>query len=225
MQVYPLFFSGHARQGRCKERWQWTFPIVFSPVDPNMLYTSLAALVEDDDDGQNWEQISPDLTRADPEDAGRFGRADHAATRTVPRSTARSSRSRRRRKTSNTIWTGSDDGFVQITRDGGKTWTNVTPPGMPDFGARQPDRRLAAQRRHGVRGGEELSARRSRAVHLSGPTTTARPGRRSSAAFAPAISCTRCAKTPKRAGLLYARDRARHLRVVRRWRARGSRCG
>ena len=64
IQVYPLFFSGESA-GSLPERWQWTFPIVFSPVDPGVLYTSSQHLWRTTDDGQSWQKISPDLTRND----------------------------------------------------------------------------------------------------------------------------------------------------------------
>ncbi len=77
VQVYPLFFSGE-NAGSLPERWQWTFPIVFSPVNPDILYTSSQHLWKTTDEGQTWQKISPDLTRDDPEDAGRFRRPHHA---------------------------------------------------------------------------------------------------------------------------------------------------
>ena len=72
VQVYPLFFSGMPR-ALLKERWQWTFPIVFSPLDPNILYTSSQHLWKTTNEGQSWETISPDLTRADPKTLGDSG--------------------------------------------------------------------------------------------------------------------------------------------------------
>jgi photosystem II stability/assembly factor-like uncharacterized protein len=72
IQVYPLFFSGMSA-ATLKERWQWTFPIVFSPSDPNVLYTSSQHLWRTTNDGQSWERISPDLTRADPKTLGDSG--------------------------------------------------------------------------------------------------------------------------------------------------------
>src|SRR5439155_1646512 len=69
IQVYPLFFSGMPARD-LKERWQWTFPIVFSPLDASVLYTSSQHLWRTTDDGQSWERISPDLTLADPKTLG-----------------------------------------------------------------------------------------------------------------------------------------------------------
>ena len=63
VQVYPRFFSGE-RAGSLPERWQWTYPIVFSPDDPKVIYTSSQHLWRTTDEGQSWERISPDLTVA-----------------------------------------------------------------------------------------------------------------------------------------------------------------
>jgi photosystem II stability/assembly factor-like uncharacterized protein len=131
VQVYPLFFSGMS-SAVLKERWQWTFPIVFNPADPKILYTSSQHLWKTTNEGQSWEMISPDLTRADPKTLGdsggpitkdQNGPEIYATIFTIAPSP----------KDVNTIWTGSDDGLVYITRDGGKNWKNVTPKGLPDF--------------------------------------------------------------------------------------------
>jgi photosystem II stability/assembly factor-like uncharacterized protein len=131
VQVYPLFFSGMPSSA-LKERWQWTFPIVFNPVDPKILYTSSQHLWKTTNRGQSWEMISPDLTRADPKTLGdsggpitkdQNGPEIYATIFTIAPSPL----------DVNTIWTGSDDGLVYITRDGGKNWKNVTPKGLPDF--------------------------------------------------------------------------------------------
>jgi len=131
VQVYPLFFSGMS-SSVLKERWQWTFPIVFNPKDPRILYTSSQHLWKTTNQGQSWEMISPDLTRADPKTLGdsggpitkdQNGPEIYATIFTIAPSPL----------DVNTIWTGSDDGLVYITRDGGKNWKNITPKGMPDF--------------------------------------------------------------------------------------------
>ncbi|HWZ30134.1 MAG TPA: hypothetical protein VNX18_02315 [Bryobacteraceae bacterium] len=131
VQVYPLFFSGMPSSA-LKERWQWTFPIVFNAVDPKILYTSSQHLWKTTNEGQSWEMISPDLTRHDPKTLGdsggpitkdQNGPEIYATIFTIAPSP----------KDVNTIWTGSDDGLVYVTRDGGKNWKNVTPKGLPDF--------------------------------------------------------------------------------------------
>ncbi len=130
--AYPRFFSGES-SAHVKERWQWTYPIVFSPVDPKILYTSSQRVWKTTDGGQNWTAISGDLSRHDPktmQDSG--GPITHDMNSPEIYGTVFSIGPG---KTDvNVVWAGSDDGLVQVTRDGGKTWTNVTPKDMPDFG-------------------------------------------------------------------------------------------
>jgi len=129
---YPRFFSGE-NSASVVERWQWTFPIVFSPVDPNILYTSSQHVWKTTNQGQTWEKISDDLTRHDPktmQDSG--GPITHDMNSPEIYATVFSLAPG---KTDvNIIWAGSDDGLVHITRDGGKNWTNITPKDLPDFG-------------------------------------------------------------------------------------------
>jgi len=115
-----------------KERFQWTYPIVFSPADSKTLYVGSQHVWKSTNEGQNWERISPDLTRHDPTTMGpsggpitldQTGVETYATVFTIAPA----------RQDVNVIWTGSDDGYVQVTQDGGKTWNNVTPPGLPDF--------------------------------------------------------------------------------------------
>ena len=129
--VYPNNPMGHS-SADIKERFQWTYPIVFSPVNSKVLYTSSQHVFRTVNGGQTWEKISPDLTRADPSTMGpsggpitkdQTGVETYATVFTIAPS----------HQDENTIWTGSDDGYVHITRDGGKNWTKVTPPDLPDF--------------------------------------------------------------------------------------------
>jgi photosystem II stability/assembly factor-like uncharacterized protein len=117
-----------------KYRFQWNFPILFSPHDQNTLYTAGNVLFRSLNEGQSWEVISPDLTRNDKAKQGSSGgpiTKDNTSVEyystifTVMESPLQKG----------VIWTGSDDGLVQLTRDGGKTWTNVTPPAslMPEW--------------------------------------------------------------------------------------------
>ncbi|HKA18277.1 MAG TPA: glycosyl hydrolase [Blastocatellia bacterium] len=131
IQVYPLFFSGMPASA-LKERWQWTFPIVFSPHDPNVLYTSSQHLWRTTNDGQSWERISPDLTRADPKTLGDSG-GPITKDQNGPEIFATIFTIALSRLEPNTIWTGSDDGLAYITRDGGKKWENISPKGLPEF--------------------------------------------------------------------------------------------
>ena len=115
-----------------RERWQWTFPIVFSPVDPKIIYASSQHLWKTTSQGQHWEVISPDLTRNDPKTLGDSG-GPITKDQNGPEIYGTIFSIAPSRHDVNTIWTGSDDGFVYVTRDGGKHWSNVTPPDMGDF--------------------------------------------------------------------------------------------
>ena len=130
--AYPRFFSGE-NSASVVERWQWTYPIIFSPVDPNVLYTCSQHVWKTIDGGQHWERISGDLTRHDPktmQDSG--GPITHDMNSPEIYATVFSLAPGR--TDVNVIWAGSDDGIVSVTRDGGRTWTNVTPRDMPDLG-------------------------------------------------------------------------------------------
>jgi len=129
---YPLMFSGEPSSALV-ERWQWTYPIIFSPVNPRLLFTSSQHLWKTTDAGQSWTRISPDLTRHDPSTMGPSG-GPITHDMNAPEVYATIFAIGPSKKDVNVIWTGSDDGLVYLTRDGGKTWTNVTPKGMPDFG-------------------------------------------------------------------------------------------
>jgi photosystem II stability/assembly factor-like uncharacterized protein len=129
---YPWFYSGEPAIDMV-ERWQWTFPIVFSPLDPNRLYVSSNRLWQTLDGGNTWEALSPDLTRADPSTLGRSG-GPITGDMNGPEVYATIFTVAPGKLDVNVIWTGSDDGLVHVTRDGGATWTNITPPDMPDFG-------------------------------------------------------------------------------------------
>ncbi|HKG47076.1 MAG TPA: hypothetical protein VKB02_10130 [Pyrinomonadaceae bacterium] len=117
-----------------KYRFQWNFPLLFSPHDANKLYTAANVLFMSMDEGSSWQVISPDLTRNDKTKQGSSGgpitkdntSVEYYATIfTVMESPVQAG----------TIWTGSDDGLVQVSRDGGKNWSNVTPPAsmMPEW--------------------------------------------------------------------------------------------
>jgi photosystem II stability/assembly factor-like uncharacterized protein len=131
IQPYPRFFSGEPSSS-LKERWQWTFPIVFSPLDPKTLYISSQHLWQTTDDGQSWLKISPDLTRADPKTLGQSG-GPITGDMNGPEVFATIFAIAPSRLERGTIWTGSDDGLVYVTRDEGKHWTKVTPPELPDL--------------------------------------------------------------------------------------------
>ena len=131
INVWPENPMGHSSSD-IRERFQWTFPIVFSPLDPRALYVGSQHLWRTTDEGQSWERISEDLTRNDPKTTGpsggpitldQTGVETYATIFTIAPSP----------KEAGTIWTGSDDGIVSVTRDGGKSWRRVTPTGLPEF--------------------------------------------------------------------------------------------
>ncbi len=130
--AYPRFFSGEPSRD-VKERWQWTYPIIFSYTDPNVLYTTSQRVWKSTNGGDSWEAISGDLSRHDPKTMGDSGGPiTHDMNSPEIYGTVFSLAPGK--KDGNLIWAGSDDGIVQVTRDGGKAWTNVTPAAMPDLG-------------------------------------------------------------------------------------------
>lgn len=129
---YPWFYSGEPSSA-IRERWQWTYPIIFSPVDHKTLYVSSQRLWKTMDGGRTWTALSGDLTRHDPRTQGVSG-GPITGDMNGPEVYATIFSIGPSKHTTKTIWTGSDDGLVYLTRDGGKSWTNVTPKEMPDFG-------------------------------------------------------------------------------------------
>jgi photosystem II stability/assembly factor-like uncharacterized protein len=114
------------------ERFQWTFPIVIPANDPDVVYATSQHVWKSTTAGQSWQKISPDLTRHDPttmEASGGPITLDQTGVETYATvfTLAPSLRDKA------VLWAGSDDGVVHVTRDGGKTWTNVTPQGLPEF--------------------------------------------------------------------------------------------
>jgi hypothetical protein len=128
----PRIYSGEPA-GTLKERWQWTYPIVFSPVDPNILYTSSQRVWKTTNGGQSWQPISGDLTRHDPKTLGHSG-GPITGDMNGPEIYATVFTLAPSRRAVDLLWAGSDDGLIHVTRDGGKSWTNVTPKQMPEFG-------------------------------------------------------------------------------------------
>jgi len=115
------------------QRFQWTFPIVFSPHDPNVLYTCSQFVLRSTNGGQSWTKISPDLTRNDPSTLGPSGgplTKDNTSVEYYGTVFTVAESPRRR----GVIWAGSDDGLIHVTEDGGKTWRNVTPTNKPKWG-------------------------------------------------------------------------------------------
>jgi len=129
---YPRMFSGEPSSALI-ERWQWTYPIIFSPVDSRVLYTSSQHVWKTTDSGQSWEKISGDLTRHDPKTLGESG-GPITKDMNAPEVYATVFALGPGKTDVNVLWAGSDDGVVSVTRDGGKIWSTVTPKDMPEFG-------------------------------------------------------------------------------------------
>jgi photosystem II stability/assembly factor-like uncharacterized protein len=115
-----------------KYRFQWNFPIFFSPHNSKKLYTAGNALFTSENEGASWEQISPDLTTNDKsKQASSGGPITKDNTSVEYYSTIFTAIESPYEK--DLLWTGSDDGLVYISRDGGKNWDNVTPAGIPKW--------------------------------------------------------------------------------------------
>jgi photosystem II stability/assembly factor-like uncharacterized protein len=110
-----------------KYRFVRTAPVIFSPVDPHVLFYAGQVLFRTSNGGSSWDVISPDLTREAPEAPDSIGVFRTPEMKTMPRRgviyTVAPSY-----KDAGVVWAGTDDGLIHLTRDGGRTWTNVTPP-------------------------------------------------------------------------------------------------
>lgn len=113
-------------------RFQWNYPIFFSPHDPKRLYVAGNHLFVTENEGKSWQQISPDLTTNDKSKQGPSGGPITKDNTSVEYYctifTAAESQIE-----PGLLWTGSDDGLIHLSRDHGKTWSNVTPPGIPQW--------------------------------------------------------------------------------------------
>ena len=131
VNVWPEHHGGMG-PGELRYRFGWTFPIRFSPHDPNVLYTGGNRLFRTTDEGQSWEPVSPDLTRAAADKLGPSGGpitrdtsgAEHYCTLSTFAESPHEP---------GVLWAGSDDGLVHLSRDGGRSWRDVTPPALPEW--------------------------------------------------------------------------------------------
>jgi photosystem II stability/assembly factor-like uncharacterized protein len=131
INVWPDNPMGHGAEGM-KYRFQWNFPIMFSPNDPKKLYTTSNHVHVTYNEGQSWELLSPDLTRNDPSKLGPSGgpiTKDNTSVEYYGTIFAINESP----VEPGVIWTGSDDGLIHVTRDNGKNWTKVQPKGMPEW--------------------------------------------------------------------------------------------
>ncbi len=134
VSIYPTNPSGHGGED-LKVRFQWTAPILVSPHDPNTLYHAANVLFKTTDGGTTWTAMSGDLTRNDkskqkwsggPITGDNTGVEMYCTIFAIAESPVKQG----------VLWSGSDDGLVHVSQDGGKTWTNVTKNigDMPDWG-------------------------------------------------------------------------------------------
>ena len=115
-----------------EHRFQWTAPVMLSPHDPNTLYHAGEVLFKTTDGGVHWNAISPDLTRNDKSKQKVSGgdiTLDDSGTEYYDTIFALAESP----ITKGQLWVGTDDGLIQLTKDEGKTWTNVTPKDMPEW--------------------------------------------------------------------------------------------
>jgi photosystem II stability/assembly factor-like uncharacterized protein len=131
VNVWPDNPMGHGAEGM-KERFQWNFPILFSRHEPGLLYAAGNRLFTTRDEGASWQAISEDLTRNDPEKLKSSGgpiTQDNTGVEYYCTIFALAEDVFE----AGVIWTGSDDGLVHLTRDGGESWLDVTPKGLPEW--------------------------------------------------------------------------------------------
>ena len=129
--VWPDVASGRA-PADLKYRFNWTFPILFSPHDPGLLYAAGNRVFCSRDEGSSWQLMSPDLSRRDRSKLGASGgpltkdvsgAEVYATVSTLVESPL----------TPGLLWAGTDDGLVHVTRDGGENWREITPPEVPEW--------------------------------------------------------------------------------------------
>jgi len=131
INVWPDNPMGHGAED-FKYRFQWNFPIFFSPHNPKKLYTTSQHLHVTYNEGQSWEVISPDLTRNDPSTLKSSG-GPITKDNTGVEYYATIFAAVESPLEQGLIWAGSDDGLIHVTKNGGQSWDNVTPKKMPEW--------------------------------------------------------------------------------------------
>ena len=134
VSAWPENPSGHGAEDM-RYRFQWTAPIAASPHDPKTIYHGAQVIFRTTDGGQSWQAISGDLTRNDKSKQKWSGgpiTGDNTGVETYGTVFAIAESPKQK----GLIWAGSDDGLVHVTRDGGRSWTNVTKAisGLPEWG-------------------------------------------------------------------------------------------
>jgi photosystem II stability/assembly factor-like uncharacterized protein len=132
VDVYPVLVDGVAPRD-LEYRFQWNAPVVISQHDPDVIYYTSQVVHRSTDEGKSWESISPDLTTNDPEKQELPGgplQHDHTSVEVYNTIFAFAESPH----TAEELWTGSDDGRIHMSRDGGTSWVEVTPPQMPAEG-------------------------------------------------------------------------------------------
>jgi photosystem II stability/assembly factor-like uncharacterized protein len=131
VDVWPDNPMGHPASD-AKHRFQWTYPLVTNPAEPDAVFTGSQYVMKSTNGGQSWQQISPDLTYADPATLGdsggpitkdQDGIEYYATVFSIAPSTV----------DAKVIWAGSDDGLIHVTTSGGGSWQNVTPRALQKF--------------------------------------------------------------------------------------------
>jgi len=131
VNVWPDNPMGYGAEGM-KYRFQWNFPIIFSKHDPKKLYTFSNHVHMSENEGQSWKLLSEDLTRNDPEKLLSSGgpiTQDNTGVEYYCTIFAANESPLKE----GLLWVGSDDGLIHVSRNGGESWENVTPSGMPEW--------------------------------------------------------------------------------------------
>ncbi|NNF62616.1 MAG: glycosyl hydrolase [Acidimicrobiia bacterium] len=131
IQLISVWPEGYHDGNTADIRFQWTYPIVYSPHDPETLYVAGNKVFKTTNEGQSWDTISPDLTHADPETMGVSGPLTMDSAGAEMYATIFSMVVSAHRQ--GVLMTGSDDGRVHVSTDDGGSWTDVTPPEMEKF--------------------------------------------------------------------------------------------
>ncbi len=217
---YPRIYSGEPSSALV-ERIQWTFPIVFSPVDPNALYTATQHVWKTTNAGQDWVRISPDLTRHDPKTMGESG-GPITHDMNGPEVYATVFAIGPGKTDANVIWAGSDDGLVHPRRMvAGRGRTSRRATCRTSAASAASTRRRSTPSRHTWRSSAPCSTTSRPAS--SARTTLGRHGRERSAASRLATTSTSSAKT-RRGEACCTRARSTASTCPSTTATRGSRC-